>query len=125
MFAETLMQINRWLTLATAVLITLLEVLLFAAAGSRANAASPAGCDMRLNVELTPDVPNPRDAGFLSSLLNKHQGSYRLIVERQGNGPVIVLDLTGTGPESGCRNVVETMRRDARVLFVDVQREPS
>jgi hypothetical protein len=105
-----------------AVLVTVLEILAFTAASSTANAASPAVCDMRLSVELTPDVPNPRDEGFLSSLLSNHPG-YQLTLQREDNGSVIVLDLTGPGPESSCRNVVETMRRDARVRSVDVQRQ--
>jgi len=36
--------------------------------------ASPAVCNMRLSVELTPDVPNPVDLGFLSSLLSNQAG---------------------------------------------------
>jgi hypothetical protein len=104
------------------VLITVLEILAFTAAGSTANAALPAVCDMRLSVELTPDVPNPRDEGFLSSLLSNHAG-YQLTLRRERNGSVIVLDLTGPGPDCSCRNVIETMRRDARVRSVDVQRE--
>jgi hypothetical protein len=117
------MKTNRWLTLTAAALITVLEVLVFAAASGTTDAATPALCDMRLSIELTPDVPNPRDAGFLSSLLNNHP-DYSLTLERQDNGSVIVLDLMGPGPEYRCRNVVETMRRDARVLSVHVQREP-
>jgi hypothetical protein len=107
-----------------AVLSTVVGVLLSIAAGSTAAAASPAACDMRLSIELTPDVPDPRDEGFLSSLLNNHPG-YQLTLQPQDTGSVIVLDLTGPGPEYRCRNVVETMRRDARVLSIDLQREPS
>jgi hypothetical protein len=40
-------------------------------------AASPAVCDRRLSVELTPDVPNPRDPGFLSSLLSNQVTIHR------------------------------------------------
>jgi hypothetical protein len=54
-------------TLATALLTAVLEVLAVAQADSTAQAAPVAPCDMRLRVELTPDVPDPRDAGFLSS----------------------------------------------------------
>ena len=39
-------------------------------------AASPV-CDMQLNVELTPDVPDPFASGFLSSLLSNQTG-YRV-----------------------------------------------
>jgi hypothetical protein len=82
-----------------------------------AAAATPAPCDMRLSVELTPDVPNPGDVGFLSSLLGDHTG-YQLNLRRQRDGSVIVLELTGPGPDYLCRNVIEAMRKDGRVLSV-------
>jgi hypothetical protein len=82
-----------------------------------AAAASPAVCNMRLAIELTPDVPDPLDSGFLSSLLN-NKVSYRLTLLSQQPGSVIVTELVGPGPEYRCRKVVETMRRDARVLSV-------
>jgi hypothetical protein len=113
------MKMYRWLTLIVAVLITVFEVLIFAGASSTANAASPAPCAMRLRVELTPDVPNPDDVGFLSSLLS-NQAGYRLTLQPQDDQSVIVLDLTGPGPDYRCQNVIETMRRDARVLSVHV-----
>jgi len=87
-------------------------------------AASPAVCNMRLSVELTPDVPNPLDSGFLSSLLS-NQASYQLTLLRQSSGSVIVLELAGPGPEYRCQNVVEAMRQDGRVLSIHLDREPS
>jgi hypothetical protein len=107
-----------------AALSTVVGLLLSMAVGRTADAASPAACDVLLSVELTPDVPNPRDEGFLSSLLNNHPG-YQLTLQRQDNSSVIVLDLTGPGPEYRCQNVVETMRRDARVLSIDLQAQPT
>jgi hypothetical protein len=89
-----------------------------------AAAATPAPCDVRLSVELTPDVPNPGDVGFLSSLLGDHTG-YQLTLRRQRDGSVIVLELTGPGPAYLCRNVVEAMRRDGRVLSVHEHGESS
>ena len=86
--------------------------------------ASPAVCDMRLSVELTPDVPNPLDSGFLSSLLS-NQASYRLTLHGWRPGSVIVIELTGFGPDSRCQDVVEAMRRDGRVLSIHVDQEPS
>ncbi|TLZ32831.1 MAG: hypothetical protein E6K32_18715 [Gammaproteobacteria bacterium] len=116
------MKLSQWLTFTLAVGIIALEVLALTAVSS--TVAVPAGaCDMRLSVGLTPDVPNPRDEGFLSSLLSNHPG-YQLTFLRQDPGAV-VLDLTGPGPAYSCRRVVETMRRDARVQSVDVQGEPS
>ena len=86
-------------------------------------AASPV-CDMRLNVELTPDVPDPLDPGFLSSLLS-NQASYRVILVGRRPGSVIVIELTGPGPEYLCRDVVDAMRKDGRVLSIRVDQEPS
>src|SRR4029077_18149233 len=60
--------------------------------------ASPAVCNMRLSVELTPDVPYPVDSGVLSSLLS-NQGSYRLTLQGWHPGSVIVIELTGSGPD--------------------------
>ena len=91
--------------------------------GVRAAQAAPvAPCDLRLRVELTPDVPNPGDAGFVSSLLGNHL-DYQLSLLRQDaeNDSVITLDLTGPGPLAGCREVVNSMRKDARVVSVKVQ----
>ncbi len=87
-------------------------------------AASPAVCNMRLSVELTPDVPNPLDAGFLSSLLS-NQAGYRLTLLGSRPGSVIVTALTGPGPEYRCHDVVHAIRRDGRVLSIHLDREPS
>ena len=100
-------------------------LIVIALLGSTAAAAAPpASCDMGLSVELTPDVPNPGDVGFLSSLLGDQTG-YQLTLRRQGDGSLIVLELTGPGPDYLCRNVVEAMRKDGRVLSVRVHEEPS
>jgi hypothetical protein len=99
--------------------------MLFSMLGSApALATPPASCHMRLAVELTPDVPNPLDAGFLSSLLSNHPG-YHLILRRERSGSVIVLGLTGPGPLYRCQKVIDTMRRDGRVLSVQAQEETS
>jgi len=92
--------------------------------GNIAAADSPERpCVVRLRVHLTPDVPDPRDLGFLSSLLNNHPG-YRLTLRRESSDTDIVLDLTGPGPDDRCQNVIETMRKDGRVLAVH-ERPPS
>ena len=55
--------------------------LLIAAAALASGLADPAAaavCDRRLTVELTPDVPDPRDTGFLSSLLS-NEVDYHLV----------------------------------------------
>ena len=114
------MKTHRWLTLSGAGLITAFAALIFVATTSAAHAASPATpCDVRLNVELTPDVPNPEAEGFLSSLLSNQVG-YRLTLHGEGDLSTIVVDLTGPGPDYRCDEAIETLRRDGRVLSVQV-----
>jgi hypothetical protein len=104
------MHVNRFVVLSS--------LALTGGLSSNAAAAAPAvSCDLELTVALTPDVPNPRDPGFLSSLLSNHP-AYRLILREQRDSSDIGVELTGPGPESECRDVVETMRRDGRVLSV-------
>ena len=114
------MKAYRWLTLISGVLIAVSEVLVLASASGPAIAAPPATCGLRLGVVLTPDIPNPADPGFLSSLVSNHPG-YLLTLRREERDSVLALELSGPGPESGCRNVIETMRRDARVLSVHTE----
>jgi hypothetical protein len=78
---------------------------------------SVAPCALRLSVELTPDVPDPGDGGFVSSLLGDHTG-FRLILRRVVDDTHIDLDLSGPGPDDNCRDVVKSMREDGRVLSV-------
>jgi hypothetical protein len=87
-------------------------------------AAAPATCQVRLTVELTPDVPEPTDAGFLGSLLS-NQVNYRLRLWRERSDSLLVLDLTGPGPNYRCRNAIEAIRRDGRVLSVHINKPPS
>jgi hypothetical protein len=84
-------------------------------------AAEPAGCDVRLTVELTPDVPDPIDEGFLGSLLS-NQVDYLLRLRRERSDTVLFLELTGPGPAYRCRNAIKTIRRDGRVLSVHVDK---
>jgi hypothetical protein len=88
-----------------------------ALAGGYAAADVPATCNRHLSVELTPDVPNPRDLAFLSSLLT--QPGFQLAWRGQ-NGSVIELDLTGPGPDDQCSAVVTAMGKDARVQSITV-----
>ncbi len=82
-----------------------------------AAAAEPLTCDVALTVQLTPDVPNPSDAGFLSSLLSNHP-EYRLIFQGRSAGDELRIELRGPGPDYLCRNVIQTIGRDGRVLSV-------
>jgi hypothetical protein len=88
--------------------------------GSSTAAAEEAVCEARLTVELSPGVPSASDDGFVSSLLNNHF-SYRLELLRQDGSSVIEVDLTGPGPSYRCQNVIESMRKDARVESIRVE----
>jgi hypothetical protein len=85
-------------------------------------AADPPGpCDKYLTVELTPDVPNPRDLTFLSSLLTIP--GYQLVWRKQNDDNTTVeLELTGPGPEDQCRAVIAAIRKDARVQSIHVHK---
>src|ERR1700730_10235205 len=98
-------------------------VLVSALVSNTASATEPGSCDVRLTVQLTPDVPNPTDAGFLSSLLS-NQVDYLLSLRRARSDTLLVLDLTGPGPDRSCRNAIEAIRRDGRVLAVHVNHGP-
>jgi hypothetical protein len=87
--------------------------------GGSTAAVGDTECYLRVTVELTPDVPDARNEGFLSSLLSNHP-DYRLDLLRVDDPSRIELELMGPGPEYLCQDVVETMRKDARVLFVHV-----
>ncbi|MEJ1963137.1 MAG: hypothetical protein WDO56_16910 [Gammaproteobacteria bacterium] len=84
---------------------------------AQAYSAPPASCAMRLVVELTPDVPDSTDPGFLSSLLNNHP-EYQLTWVRQHAQSTIVLKLSGPGPTDRCEAVIDTIRKDGRVMSV-------
>ena len=86
-----------------------------------ADTAGAAVCDRRLVVELTPDVPDPRDSGFLSSLLS-NEVDYRLVFRRQADDTNITVELIGPGPGYRCQEAIDTLSRDARVLSVQVSR---
>ncbi|MDB6043965.1 MAG: hypothetical protein JWM63_2516 [Gammaproteobacteria bacterium] len=99
------------------------SVLLASLIGTSVAVADEAGqCEVRLTVELTPDVPNASTGGFLSSLLS-NRVKYELTLLQEDSDSVIVVDLTGPGPDYRCRNAIEAIRRDGRVLSVHVDQE--
>ena len=101
----------------------ILATLTFAAlVGGNVAAADPAPCNVRLSIELTPDVPNASDDEFISSLLD-NEVDYQLTLRREASDSAIVLELTGPGPDYRCRQVVDVIRRDSRVLSVHVRQE--
>jgi hypothetical protein len=74
---------------------------------------------MRLAVEVTPDVPNPGDGGFISSLLGDHPG-YQLFLLQAVDDTHVILQLQGPGSSDRCQAVVDGMRNDGRVLSIEV-----
>jgi len=76
-------------------------------------------CAMHLSVQVTPDVPNPGDGGFISSLLGNHAG-YQLFLLRVVSDTRIELQLQGPGPDDRCQEVVDAMGDDGRVESIDV-----
>jgi hypothetical protein len=89
--------------------------------GNVADAQAAAPCDVRLTVEVSSEVPKPRDAGFLSSLLGKYP-DYHLVLKRQLSDFVLDLELIGPDSDYRCQSMVESMREDGRVLSVHMQR---
>ncbi len=83
-------------------------------------APPPPMCTRHLTLELTPDVSNPRDLTFLSSLLSTP--GYQLTWRGQTESTVEV-ELSGPGPEDQCRAVIAAMRKDTRVQSVSVDRD--
>jgi hypothetical protein len=76
-------------------------------------------CDIHFTAELKPEVRDISDGGFLSSLIQT-QTAYRLELLRAADTSVIELELTGPGPGYRCEDVIETMRKDERVLSIRV-----
>ena len=79
---------------------------------------APPQCSMRLSVELTPDVPNPGNGAFISSLLGNHT-DYQLFLLRVVDDTHVNLRLQGPGPAERCQAVVDSISNDGRVLSID------
>ena len=98
-------------------------LLVFASAGRSAAddpPVPPPNCALKLVVELTPDVPNPRAGGFVSSLLGDNTG-YQLTLRHVIDDTHLEMLLVGPGPKRNCREVVDSMRKDSRVVSIEVQ----
>ena len=92
---------------------------LFAAYGVKADEpVAPPQCSMRLSVEVTPDVPNPGNGAFISSLLGNHT-DYQLFLLRVVDDTHVNLRLQGPGPAERCQAVVDSISNDGRVLSID------
>jgi hypothetical protein len=80
----------------------------------------PGPCVMHLSLHVTPDVPNPSDGGFLSSLVG-NDVAYRLSVEAVIDDTHVNVLLYGPGPAANCQRVLDNMRQDGRVEDIDVR----
>lgn len=109
--------VKRMRTLAAAAAVALLAVF---GNPATATAQEVPVCAARLTVEVSASVPRAADDGFLSSLLNNHF-TYRLDLVRQQSSSVLEVELTGPGPGYRCDNVIEAMRKDARVQSIEVE----
>lgn len=76
-------------------------------------------CALRLSVEVTPDVPNPGDGAFISSLLGDHAG-YQLFLLQVVDDTHVDLQLQGPGPAASCQAVVASISNDGRVASIQV-----
>jgi len=79
---------------------------------------APPTCSMRLSVEVTPDVPNPGNGGFISSLLGNNAG-YQLFLVSVVDDTHVNLQLQGPGPAERCQAVVDSISNDGRVQSID------
>jgi hypothetical protein len=88
-----------------------------------AHADAPLQCDVHLLVHLTPDVPDAAASGFLSSLLTNP--NYRLSVLGKVGDRGVAMELSGPGAADSCAQVVDGMRRDARIVAIEIQGGPN
>lgn len=98
-------------------LIPAASAVLSGAGHSEALAAAQDRCQARLEVKLTPSVPNPRDPAFLSGLAANPL--YALTYVGEGEDSV-VLDLTGPATDYRCEDEINRISRDAHVLDLKV-----
>jgi hypothetical protein len=100
----------------------ILTVLFWLSASGSALAQQPAApyCRLEMILELTPDVPNVRDPGFVSSLLSS-QGGFHLYLQHVVDDTHLDMLILGPGARRDCRAAIEAMRKDARVKSIQVQ----
>jgi putative membrane protein len=74
-------------------------------------------CEAQLEVELTPDVPNPREPAFLSALA---ANPLYMLTWVEGSKSRAVLRLTGPATDHRCEQEIMRIARDAHVRNVQV-----
>jgi hypothetical protein len=82
-------------------------------------AAQGTQCTLLLKVKLTPDVENPKDPAFLSTLVG--DPSYSLVLVRASSDSEV---LQLSGPANSCRKQVGIMRTSAWVIYIHVLKSP-
>jgi len=97
--------------------VTLSALLFTCTAGADERMAAPT-CSLRLAVDVTPDVQNPADGGFISSLLGNHPG-YQLFLLSVEDDTHVNLQLQGPGSPENCQEVVDSMSNDGRVVTIE------
>ena len=95
---------------------SIVAMLIFLVGTSVTTVAETPRCKIKLAVQLTPDVPNPRDPSFLSSLSDDPRFVLTWV---RSTDTGVILELTGPGPQYRCSNEIGRIRRDGRVLKVD------
>lgn len=80
---------------------------------------SGSGCRVRIDVQISPEVPDPSSPGFLSSLLD-WPGYTLTWVGTSPEDMGSILELTGPGPSEACREEVKRIGQDARILELKV-----
>jgi hypothetical protein len=82
-----------------------------------ASAAEPAECKARLQLKLTPDVPNPRDPGFLATLAGSPL--YRLTWIEGDESNAVVL-LIGPATDYRCEKQIGQISRNSHIADLKV-----
>jgi hypothetical protein len=94
--------------------------MLLGMSASNADQPMPAPrCAVRLSIAVTPDVPDPSNSGFISSLLGDH-AEYQLFLLSRDDDTHVTLQLQGPGPAERCHAVIDSMRNDGRVQSIRV-----
>jgi hypothetical protein len=79
--------------------------------------AVPDRCHARLSLKLTPDIPNPRDPTFLSTLT---ANPLYQITWVEGDDTTAVVDLTGPATDFHCEDEIRRLGRDAHIMDLKV-----
>jgi hypothetical protein len=81
-----------------------------------ANAQQDA-CRVRIEITLDPEVNDPRDPSFLSSLMGSAGYQLKWV---QGDDSISIYDLSGPATDNGCANMIEQIGKSSAVTSVRV-----